>query len=359
MRAFRLCLSTLALGLVACGGYAPSDLFATDGSTGGDGGVIGSDGGGGNDATPPPTDGGGNDGSTCTVKTLAASPIPAAMFLLHDRSSSMLNNVGGVKTRWTEQRDGTNTFAGQPESARHLAALMFHPATNSGDQCQGSLYQTALEPFGVLSSGTATNIATKLASAAPNGNSPWSAGLKGALAQVKAEQAAHPDRNYATVFFADDFPTACDTDIANQIIPLVQGYQEPMFVIGYGAPQTYAQDKARFDSIAVAGKTGAAFVPNPTTAAGVTGALAEIRDRIGCDVALPLDGGNPIDPSKYDLALEVNGAPVPMAQVKDAAACTKADEWYPKAKDRVGFCFSACRKLDDPTAKVAFKSRCN
>jgi hypothetical protein len=358
MRALRPLLPALALSLAACSGYAPSDLFSADGGAETDGGVVGPDGSVvGPDGSVVGPDGG--DGSTCTPATLPATPIPAALFLLHDRSSSMNGGVGVAKTRWTEQRDGTVAWAGQPESARHFAALMFHPATNVGDQCQSSLYTTPVEPFGLLGTGTATSLATKLAAATPSGNSPWSAGIKGALDQVKAEQAAHRDRNYATVFFADDSPTACETDVQGQLVPLVQGYQEPMFVIGFGTPQTYAQDKARFDALAAAGKTGAAFVPNPTTAQAVAGALAEIRDRIGCDVALPLSGGKPIDPSKYDLAFEVKGQAVPMTEVKDASACGKTDEWYAKDKDRVGFCAAACRKLDDPTAKVAFKSRCN
>jgi hypothetical protein len=359
MRLLRLAPLALGLAAASCSGAAPSDLFEPGTTPGDDGGTVVNDGGGGSDVTQPPTDGSTGDGSTCTPVVLPASPIPAAMYLAVDRSGSMTYNLGGVKTRWTEERDGIGAFVGQMEAGRHYAGFLFHPASNAGDQCQSALYTTPVETIGQLAGGTASSIVTKLAATFPNGGSPWSAGLKGALDHVKAEQAAHRDRNYATVFFADDSPSLCDLNVAAQIVPLVQGYAEPTFVIGFGQPQTYAQDKARFDSIAVAGKTGAAFAPNPTTAAGVTGALAEIRDRIGCDVALPQVSGNFIDPAQYDLALEVKGAPVPMSEVKDAAACGKADQWYPKGKDRVGFCFAACRRLDDPTAKVAFKSRCN
>jgi hypothetical protein len=314
-----------------------------------DGGGIVLDAGGGDDGSM-------QDGGTCQVRSIPAAPIAAEIVLLVDHSGSMIDTISGNTTKWSEESGAVKAFAMETGSARQYGAMIVHPAVNVADVCAAASYSTpSVAPASF--SANQSKIATVLGSITPDLSSPWSTAVKAGLDLAKSEQMMHADRKVATVFMADDTPTDCSTDIQNQIVPIVQGYSEPMYVIGMS---WYSTDQAGFDALAKAGKTDTAtfLLGTAITQNAIKAQLDKVRDSIGCDVAVPMDMGMAIDPAKYDFEVEYQGTRLKAATVANAGACTSGPQAWTRDSSHVVLCPQACKMLDDAQTKVRFLSRC-
>lgn len=302
------------------------------------------------------TDSAGQDGGACVVRQLAADPIPAELILLADHSGSMIDTISGNTTKWTEESGGIKAFVAESGSARQYGALIVHPAINTTDICAPSAYAPPVVGVATFSANQ-SKIVTALGSMMPNDSSPWSAVITSGLVFAKAEQLAHPERRVATVFMADDSPTWCNTDIQNQIVPVVQSYAEPMFVIGLS---WYMTDQTGFDALAKAGKTESSTFLYGTaiTTTAVKGQLDKIRDQTGCDVSIPSEMGGTIDPSKYDFEIEYQGTRLKTASVANAGECTSGMQYWARDAKHAALCPQTCKTLDDAQTKLRFLSRC-
>jgi hypothetical protein len=301
-------------------------------------------------------DGSDMDGQACMVRQIPTTTIPAELLLLADHSGSMIDTISGNTTKWTEESGGINGFASSPGAARQYGALMMHPAINVADICALGSYMQPSVGFATFSANQ-SKIAGTLGSLMPDLSSPWSAVIKAGLDLAKAEQLAHPDRRVATVFMADDTPTDCSTDIQNQIVPIVQGYSEPMYVIGMS---WYMSDQTGFDALAKAGhtETSTFLYGTAITGTAIKGQLDKIRDQTGCDVGIPMDMGSQIDPANYDFEVEYQGTRLKSAMVANAGACTSGPQYWARDAKHVALCPQACKMLDDAQTKVRFLSRC-
>ncbi len=353
MRSTSWCLIVL-LGCVfpACSGASDTGLEME----GGENLPIDPSDGGGIVLDGAVTDGAGQDGGACVVRQITADPIPAELILLADHSGSMSDTISGNTTKWTEETGGIKAFVVLPGSARQYGALMVHPALNVADTCVLSAY--APPTVGVATfSANQSKITSTLGGITPIDSSPWSAVIKAGLDFARQEQLAHPERHVATVFMADDIPTLCSTDIQNQIVPVVQGYAEPMYVIGMS---WYMADQTGFDALAKAGKTVAStfLYGTQVTAMAVKSQLDKVRDQTGCDVAIPSDMGDTIDPTKYDFEIEYQGTRLKVATVANPAACTSGMQYWIRDAKHAALCPQTCKTLDDAQTKVRFLSRC-
>jgi hypothetical protein len=168
------------------------------------------------------------------------------------------------------------------------------------DSCTASDYATPAVPIATLP-GAATAFAAALSAKSPNGNTPTSAALQGAIDQARSYANANPTHTVVAVFVTDGLPTECDTNVTNIAAIAQAGLSGSpsieTFVIGVFATNEQTTAKPNLDAIAQAGGTGQAFIvtANSTTAQAFLAAMNQIRTQaLPCEFILPKpDGGIP------------------------------------------------------------------
>jgi uncharacterized protein YegL len=347
-----LMAAVLALAVAACG---------SNGLQIGDGGSGNGDGGGNGDGQTdswwwPPTEGGTGDGpiEACAAETTRAQQIPLDIYMMLDKSGSMDDDVQGG-TKWTVVRNALANFLAQPSLAGVSVGLQYFPL---GSTCNANDFATPAVEIAPLP-GVGTAIAQSLVAQSPNGNTPTSAALQGAINHAKAWATAHPDHAVIVILATDGQPTSCDpTDtvtIGSTIAaPAASGTPKILtFVIGVGNLLQNLND------IASAGGTNQAFIVDTNGNVGqqFLDALNAIRGAaLGCVYRLPSpDGGTP-DYDKVNVQYTPGGGGA--AQVfpfKNSLADCPAggDGWYydnPSAPTLINLCPATCDKVKADTS---------
>jgi hypothetical protein len=382
----------------------------TDGrcSSGGNGGTGGTSDGGGTagtihiDASP---DGSTDDGSldpdaACGTGSATASLVPVSMFVMFDRSGSMLTD--DVPNRWDNAALALTTFFQDPGAADLAVALRFFPhdqpavgCTNNSmtgciaTDCAQPLIPLMADPLTLLPKLTAdpgpmdaheAALVASITASVPvmgggnmSGGTPTSVALEGAHTWAAAYQTAHPrpEQQTVVVFVTDGEPNGCeeDTDAIAQIAAnaLAAPTNVRTFVVGLTDD---AQDLAFLEDLATAGGTAPAFIvlDGATAAMDLATALKAIQGAaISCNFPYPVvaDGGM-ADPARInvDYTPGVAGSmPVPFFRVADAAACPLDQPgWYydnPTAPTEIILCPAACTTVTaDPAAKLDIQIGC-
>jgi hypothetical protein len=205
------------------------------------------------------------------------------------------------------------------------------------DSCTASDYATPAVPIATLP-GAATAFAAALAAKSPNGNTPTSAALQGAIDQAKTYALANPTHTVVAVFVTDGLPTECDTSITNIAAIAQAGLAGSpsieTFVIGVFAANEQSTAKPNLDAIAQAGGTGQAFIvtANSTTEQAFLAAMNQIRTQaLPCEFVLPKpDGGGIPDYNKVNVVFTAGSGNVTVIPyVGSAAACDPQNGgWY-------------------------------
>lgn len=205
-----------------------------------------------------------------------------------------------------------------------------------GDSCTASDYAKPAVPIALLPGG-APAVVNALAAKQPNGNTPTSAALQGAIDQAKAYAIAHPGHTVVAVFSTDGIPTECDTNAQNIAAIAAAGLGGSpsirTYVIGVFAQNEQATAKPMLDSIALAGGTKQAFIvtANSNTATAFLAAMNQIRTQsLPCEVTLPKpDGGIP-DPKKVNVTFTASNNNVTvLGYVGDSTKCDPVKGgWY-------------------------------
>ena len=335
----------LAVAVAACG---------SNGFQIGDGGNGNGDGGNGDAGSDSswwtPVEAGSGDApiEACAAETTRAQQLPLGMYMMLDKSGSMDDNVQGG-TKWTVIRTALGNFLSQPSLTGVSVGLQYFPLGN--DSCTAATYAAPAVEIAPLP-GVGTPIAQSLLQHSPNGNTPTSAALQGAINHCKTWGTAHPDHVVIVVLATDGQPTACDTSIAN-IAAIAQagvnGTPKVLtFVIGVGSALT------NLDSIAAAGGTTRAFIVDTSGNVGqqFLDALNVIRGTaLGCVYKLPSpDGGTP-DYDKVNVQYTPGGSSTGqmLPRVSGQAACpASGDAWYydnPTAPTQIILCPATCDKV--------------
>ena len=361
--------------------------------TGGTGGTTGGTSGGGtagvimitDSGSPDADDGSLDPDAACGTGSAEATLTPVSMFVMFDRSGSMLTDT--VPTRWANAADALTKFFQDPGAADLAVALRFFPhdqpaagCTNNAmtgclsAACAVPLVPLMADPMVALPKLTAdpaptdTHEAALVASIAASmpmmgggmnmsGGTPTSAALEGAHQWAAAYQTAHPrpEQQTVVVFVTDGQPNGCDEDTGNisQIATdaLAAATNVRTFVVGLTDD---AQDLAFLEGLAVAGGTQNAFIvlDGATAAMDLATALKAIQgSALTCDFAYPMvaDGGMS-DPAKINVNFTPSApgsAAVPFFRVADEAACATSTQpsWYydnPTAPTRIFLCPTAC-----------------
>ena len=385
-----------------------SDGRCTSGASGGTGGTsTGGSSSGGTAGVIPITDSGTPDAdagldpdAACGTGTAEATLTPVSMFVMFDRSGSMLTDE--VPNRWDNAALALTTFFRDPGAADLAVALRFFPhdqpaagCTNNGmtgclsAACAVPLVPLMADPMAVLPKLTADPAPTDTHEAAlvasitasvpmmgggnMSGGTPTSVALEGAHQWASAYQTAHPRPAQQTVvvFVTDGQPNGCeeDTDAISQIAAdaLAATTNIRTYVVGLTDD---AQDLAFLEELAVAGGTERAFIvlDGATAATDLATALKAIQgSALTCNFPFPMviDGGM-ADPARInvDYTPAVGAMPVPFFRVENEAACAAATQpsWYydnPAAPTQIHLCPSACTTVTgNPAAKLDIQIGC-
>jgi hypothetical protein len=208
----------------------------------------------------------------------------------------------------------------------------------AGDSCTPSDYATPAVPIQLLP-GAANAVTTSLAAHHPQGNTPTSAALQGAIDEAQAYTKANPTHTVAVVLATDGIPDECTPNTVAGVAQIaatgVSGTPSiKTFVIGTFTPNDATSGAAAVNQIAASGGTNQAFVISTTTQnveQQFVAALNSIRgSSLPCDYALPQpDGGMP-DFGKLNVQYTSgSGTSTTLPYVESAAQCdpTKGG-WY-------------------------------
>jgi len=170
------------------------------------------------------------------------------------------------------------------------------------DSCDANAYAAPSVDIGILP-GAAQGIVNSLMMKMPDGLTPTSAALGGALARAKTYASANPNHRVVVVLATDGFPTECaPTDIPS-IATMASNAQKGMpsiatFVIGVFAAEEAAAAQQNLSALAVAGGTKQAFIVSTgqDVTAGFLAALNTIRtNALSCEYAIPRPEAGQLD----------------------------------------------------------------
>lgn len=344
---------TLGVAFSACSGGDPA---GTTGG-GGSGGSLFGDGGPGTGGSLIEPD------AACAKATTTAILVPVNMFLLFDKSGSMLD--GG---KWAAAKKALETFFADPQVAGLRVAVRFFPDTTcDAPECDIDACTEPQVKIGKLTSESAPEDAQEqavlqaISGAFPVGGTPMFAALAGAEQAASLHLAHNPSHRAAVVLVTDGEPNGCETDIAKIAALAEQAYKTfavTTYVVGLdGANQT------QLDTIAAAGQTGNAFF---LTDGDVEGALLsafhEIQGKgLACQFKLPTD--EEVDPGLVNVLLvsKDTDEKTLIGGVAGPSDCNGDTlGWYydsPSAPTSILLCPASCEKIeadDDAKLEVVF-----
>lgn len=350
----------LALSLAACGGAgAPVGAGGAGGGTGGGGATgFGGDGFGGAGGGPVV-----KEGDACAKAAIEGEPVPVTMYLMFDKSGSMLD-----AQKWAGAKAALIAFFQNPETAGLSVALRFFPSGACDEvSCSVDACATPLVDAGPLTALPASGDPQQAAlveavnGVSPSGETPMSAALAGAEQWALAHVA--PGTRTVVVLVTDGEPNGCDEDVA-AIAALAADAKA-------GGVLTYAigmegSNEAQMNQIAAAGGTGQAFFVG---AGSVSTALLQAFEKIqtseiACafDVPTPPDGET-LDPGLVNVNYTSSaGATVTLGQVAGLGACDASGGWTwddPASPSQILLCPSTCDAAKaDVGAKVKILLGC-
>jgi hypothetical protein len=242
------------------------------------------------------------------------------------------------------------------------------------DTCVASEYATPAVPIASLP-GAAGAITTSLNQHGPNGLTPTSGALQGAVDEAKTYATANAGHTVVVVLATDGLPTECDQNIANisGIAAAAAGGSPAVktFVIGVFTSTEAATAQANLDQIAAGGGTGKSFIINTSqnVEQQFLAALNQIRgSALPCEYTLPIPESGTPDYGKVNVEYTAgNGTKSVIPYVKAAGNCGPQGGWYYDADPanggkptKVEMCPATCAMLkSDPKGRIDVLQGCS
>jgi hypothetical protein len=298
----------------------------------------------------------------CAGTSAAAQPIPLDIFVMLDKSGSMLDVVSGTQTRWDVVTGALGTFF---MSAQNLSAgLQFFPLNDTkGTSCDVGYYYNPAVPIGALPGTGNAQLNALLGSmmaTSPQGGTPTNIALQSALKYAADYKLAFKKDKVVVVLATDGEPKdGCGATVANSVAAAAAGFGGtpaiPTYVIGVGKDIT---STANLDMIAAAGGTTKAFSVNDGNPGAFLDALKQIQSSsLGCEYAIPpSQNGGTLDLTKVNVQYTPGGGgPTLEKNVVNKAACAP-DGWYyddPVKPTKIELCPATCTTVQaDSSAKI-------
>lgn len=205
----------------------------------------------------------------------------------------------------------------------------------NANSCEAADYAkpaVAIQPL----PGAAPALASALAAKVPEGSTPTSAALSGAVDHAKAFAAANTTHTVAVVLVTDGLPSVCDQDMGN-ISAIAAGALASAkirtYVVGIFAADQQGTAKTNLDRIAKGGGTGQAFIVSvgSKTQQELLEALNTIRgNALPCEYNVPKPASGIPDYGKVNVQHTTpTGNKALFGYSKTAASCDpQAGGWY-------------------------------
>jgi hypothetical protein len=342
---------------------------------GGNGGSTNGNKGGNGVPTPPGnggTTGAGGTGAggdkSCTAVGAMAKKLPVDIYVLLDRSGSMLNDINddgmmgtmptptpGVPIKWNAMVEALTKFVNSPEASTFQLGLGVFPGDNQmcrrQECCMPARYAMPVVPVAALPAGAMAFLGGVMANPAMMGNgTPTLPALQGAI-QYAQQREMMVGRRLAIALATDGMPNDCQSNVQNVSNAAMMGASLGIytFVIGVG------KSLQNLNQIAMAGGTKAAHLVEMATADELAKAFADVQNQaaqLACSYMIPPPpAGMSLDPNKVNVRFNT---PDPaksfqIGQVMSRQACGAAGGWYydnPSNPRTVNLCESSCMQVN-------------
>ena len=331
----------------------------------------------------------------CAGAATKAQQLPLDMYIMLDRSASMLDAVPGGGNKWDAITAALKSFVVQSGLKGISVGLQFfavppsvmpscpmscttdaacgnygpcsanvcYPCGTSGvvaDSCDAADYAKPDVEIAPLNGAQITGLYTSIDMHAPYGDTPTSAALQGAIDHATAWGKGHPGHVVIAVLATDGDPTECDPKQSHVDAIAAGGVSgNPKiltFVVGVGTSFT------ALNGIAAAGGTTKAFLvdTNQNVNMQFLAALNTIRGTaLGCQYEIPKPDGGVPDYGKVNVQYAPGGGGKveEISNFKDKAHCpASGDGWYydnNAAPTLILLCPATCTKVSaDSTGEV-------
>ncbi|MCA9625773.1 MAG: VWA domain-containing protein [Myxococcales bacterium] len=329
-------------------GLALAVLGSFQACAAGGGATTGSAGEGGS-FNPSGSSSAGGSGFECAIGTDEARLVPLNLYIMYDKSGSMLG------PKWTQSTAALQAFFMDPTSAGLFVALRFFPDDGCDAGCNVGACAQPLVPLGELTALSApTDVQEDLLINAfvgkmPAGATPLSAALDGALQFTASVLDQKPNERAAVVLVTDGDPSDCHLDEAyfvNQAGAAYAGRGILTFAIGLEG-----SNPGLMNAIASAGGTGQGFfIGTGTFQDDLVAALQTIRESaVACEYQVPDQAdGFTVNPDELNVLYTPSGggSSTTIGQVPNLDACAAVSGgWYyddPLDPTKIIFCPSTC-----------------
>jgi hypothetical protein len=305
----------------------------------------------------------GDAGGACGGLEYEAEAVGVDMFIMQDRSISMLNCVGDSggssddicgdenNTRWAALKSAMQRFVEQSMGKDLQMGINFFPDDKM--DCDVNTYATPEVEIGPVDS-AGPEIIDAIESNQPNALTPTLPALQGAILHAQAWASKHPGRATVVVLVTDGYPTQCQSPISIQDIQNVaaQGFASSppvrTFVIGLSAG-------FNLDGIAREGGTNKAYLVDAANSEVVDGLVTAFGNITGskstCRFEVPKPR-NPedeaVDPDKVQLRYTpATGGTQQIPRLGSAADCDGSPNggWFyddPATHSTISVCPCTC-----------------
>jgi hypothetical protein len=321
-------------------GVGSSSTIGSGGSAGSGfgGSIINSTGTGGSGTMP-----GGTlmpDGAVCAGEVHGVETVPMNMFIMLDRSVSMLDNLNGTSppTRWDAMTKAILDYLVTPEARQFHIGLQYFPQfdTNGATSCDAARYSTPAVPIGPITDpAVVTALSNSIRGTMPNGFTPSAPALQGALAYAKQYAMANAGRPTIVVLATDGYPTECmptsTIEIANTIVgpALASMPSIRTFVIAAGGG---AGGLSSLKYVSTAGGTGDPILvaDGADTSEQIKTALQRLsRKNLICSYKIPAPDGGRADPGQVNVDVTLTGMPrMRLPYFLTADGCGTMNGWF-------------------------------
>lgn len=329
-------LLTCSFLLVACApdngtdGGGGSGAGQNTGASGGSGGSGASSEDGGSGAGFIDNGGGNTTNSMeCASEAIEAEISPLAMFIALDKSGSMDSD-----NKWDNATTALNTFFGDPAAAGLNVALRFFPEGQCDDNaCDINACAQPSVPLGMLTadpSPTDTQEGALIAaidSREPDGGTPMSAALAGAVQFSSAYLDQNPLHKSVVILVTDGEPSGCEEDVDAIANIAASGLLDEVITYTIGLA---GSNEGTMNQIAVAGGGTSFFIGNGDTQAELLAALQAIQgEQIACEIPIPVPTEGDFNPMLVNVTFTSgDGTESAIGGVANAAACGADAGWY-------------------------------
>jgi hypothetical protein len=215
---------------------------------------------------------------------------------------------------------------------------------NAEGACQAARYQTPIVAIADLP-GVQPALQMALAGIVPQGSTPTTPAVQGALTALRARAMATPGRKPVLVLATDGLPTTCAANNVDTAVAQLAGGQmgsPPVssYVIGVFGPAQLTKSRPALERMATAGGTGTPFVlmTGADLSQRFLDAINQIRGAaLGCEFTIPQPTQGTLDFGRVNVRLKDGAASQDLPYVEGADRCDAArGGWYYDVKPGAG-----------------------